>query len=54
MLITESLCSQNICSVYLWSIGFDWWAALRPTVQGKMNERLSVRQRHLMDNIVHS
>lgn len=39
--------------MYLWSIGFDWWAAFGSAVQGKMNERLSVRQRHLMDNIVY-
>lgn len=38
-------------SVYLWGVCFNWWAALCATVQGKVNERLSVWKGHLVDNM---
>lgn len=38
-------------STYLWGVRFNGWAALCTTVQGKVNEGLSIRKGHLVDNM---
>lgn len=40
-------------SAYLRGVSFNGRAALRATVQGKVNERLGVRESHLVDMVVH-
>lgn len=44
-------CLWEYVSVYLWGVRFNRWAALCATVQGKVNERLSVWKGHLVDNM---
>lgn len=54
---TETIVKFLVCkakvflSSYLWGVCFDWWAALCSTVQGKVDERFSIRKGHLVDNV---